>query len=141
MAGATDQAEELLEELCGYIGNADVHEASMVCREASWVRASDGRWRRFYGPEVHPTPATVLYTNMVNDQRNGTAKQLAYLRKLCQQRGITERDLIEIGIEEKRLHPDREKLLGPDSTGLLDVLTFGEIGGLFAFKAWLQGEF
>lgn len=92
-----------------------------------------------YGPEVHPTPPEILLANM-SVGRPGTRKQVAFLAALCTRRGITEADLIRLGIEQKRLHPSRAELIQQGKDGSLADLTISEIGGLFAFKDWLEGK-
>lgn len=92
-----------------------------------------------YGPEVHPTPPEILLANM-SVGRPGTRKQVAFLAALCAHRGVTEADLIRLGIEQKRLHSSRAELIQQGKDGSLADLTISEIGGLFAFREWLEGK-
>lgn len=92
-----------------------------------------------YGPAVHPTHPEILLANM-NVRRPATRKQVAFLAALCAHRGVTEADLIRLGIEQKRLHSSRAELIQQGKDGSLADLTISEIGGLFAFREWLEGK-
>lgn len=92
-----------------------------------------------YGLSVHPTPPEILSANM-SVERPATRRQVAFLAALCARRGITEADLIRLGIEQKRLHPSRAELIQQGRGGSLADLTISEIGGLFAFRDFLEGK-
>lgn len=97
------------------------------------VRSLPPYW--LYGEEVRPTPEEVLEANMAHRQR-GTRQQVFYLASLCRQRGITESMLIQLGVDQDRLHRARQSVA--DAGGSLEELTRPEVGGLFAFQEWLE---
>ena len=101
----------------------------------SWDLIPTGK----YGTEVNPTQFHVLEQNL-REQRRGTEKQVATLDRLCHSKGITQTELVRLGVQERRLHPDRANLVKSDASDALLQLSFPEIGGLFAFVPWLKSQ-
>ena len=92
-----------------------------------------------YGPDVHPTPAPVLERNLT-DQYRGTRRQIAFIGRLCAKKGIDQAELICLGIQEGRIHPNRVNLVKSALPNALEQLTRPEVGALFAFRDWLKGD-
>ena len=86
--------------------------------------------------KVGRTPLAVLERNARSD-RSPTVKQCLFLATRCEKVGITATELVKLGIELGRLHPKTVIV----ESHMLSVLTFPEIGGLFAIvKAWGEEE-
>ena len=120
-------------------GSAEMYIAVLTATDlVAKSEISDGKYGPIdtnpYGPEVHPTSEEVLERNS-HDPRSATHKQVRALQRLCALKGLTERQLIALGVQEQRLSPRHADNGG---TGTLASLTQSEIGGLFAFASWLK---
>ena len=95
-------------------------------------------WKAAYAGhhKIRRTPAETLAANRISDIR-ASESQLRTLRHWVTKLGITEDDLMELGITENRLHQDC-RLLDPDYPDPLDLLTGPEVGALFCLRPFLS---
>ena len=111
---------------CEWVNPADLDNGEW----SSWAN-SDITSDQDLEPEVHTIPVSTLRENLGSD-RNPTVRQVRYLCALCERKGISEADLILLGVDHGRLHGLRAGLM------TLDNLTFPEVGGTVCIQGMAE---